>query len=278
MTWLHVDSSNLVHRVDFRYSSDGLFYNTPPQVTAQSLDKVILKCASDVQVLDGAKGNEIFKNCFIPSVRLWAGKKPGARTAIIVSSGALPELHIQDLVNKETRMEVYQNWSWTREDYVRSFKRARVDSNFGARVTKKRRVAETAPGDTLLDEEILADIDAKYFYAGGCARFFFGFSTEQVKGAIINAVNSLNKTNIAEVLTTGTCHVETRHQLISLFQHGDSGETRKNIVSQFAVQRLVEHAGEQAFALLYGMGSTNPSLRGGSLKPTFFFSVKGWLR
>jgi hypothetical protein len=195
-----------------------------------------------VLVLDGAKGTDMFKNILLPRVRIWAGKRRGERTAVLVSSGAVPELRTEDVSSEITNL-VFQNWSWTREEYVRALTLARPESNFGARVTKKRKVETTSGAvvvETDLDDEILADIDDKYFYAGGCARYFFGFSTEEVKDSITSAVNSLNRASIADVLNTGASHEETRHRLISFFRPDQNGDASKSIVSQFAVQKLVE--------------------------------------
>ena len=125
-----------------------------------------------------------------------------------------------------------------------------------------------------MNDGIISDIDDKDFYAGGCARYFFGFSTDDVKSDITSAVNSLNKTNIAEVLNTGTSHDETRHRLISLFRPNENGNDTKSIVSQFTVQKLVEHAGEKAILFLYGMGATNPAFDGWVFEADFFFQCK----
>jgi hypothetical protein len=249
VTWFHVDSTNLVHRVDFKYESDSVSYMAASLESIGTLGKRIVECTSAVLVLDGAKGTDIFKNNLLPGVRIWAGKKRGKRTAVLVSSSAVPEPRTED-VNPEIINKVFQNWSWTREEYVRAFKHARSESNFGARVTKKRKVETTSGavvGETDLDDGILADIDDKYFYAGGCARYFFGFSTQEVKESITDAVNSLNRTSIADVLSTGATHDETRHRLISFFRHDENGHGSKSIVSQFAVQKLVEFASEKAF-------------------------------
>jgi hypothetical protein len=250
VTWFHVTSTNLVYRVDFKFTSGDVSYIAPKREIISTLGASIMECESTVLVLDGAKGTEVFKSSLTPSVRLWAGNKAGTRTAVLVSSGAVQEPHIEDLVDEFTRSMVFQNWSWTREEYILSFKRAGTDSNFGEHVTKKRRVNTTSGavvGDTDLDDGILADIDDKFFYAGGCARYFFGFTTKQVIDSITSAVNSLHTSNIAEVLNTGTSHDETRHRLISFFKSNENGDASKSIVSQFAVQKLVEFASEKAF-------------------------------
>ncbi len=280
VTWFHVDSGNVVYRVDFEKKNSDVAYRTRGQKTINTLEEEIRDCTSAVLVLDGVKGNDTFKSSLSPSVRVWAGMQAGKRTAVLVSSGAAQELHIEDSVNSQTRNEMFQNWSWTLEDYVCAFKRARLNSNFGERVTKKRFV-ESTPGNTAavvgrtdLNDGILSDIDDKYFYAGGCARYFFGFSTDAVKSDITSAVNSLNKTNIAEVLNTGTSHDETRHRLISLFRPNENGNDTKSIVSQFTVQKLVEHAGEKAILFLYGMGATNPAFDGWVFEADFFFQCE----
>lgn len=307
-TWFHVDSGNLVYGVVFKKENGVVLYTTQGHGVVSALYTRITACKSTVLVLDGAKGTALFKNSLIPSVRVWAADKPGERTAVLVSSGAVPEIRIEDAVNLQTRYEVFQNWSWTRGEYIRAFKRATQNPNFGRLVLKKRRV-EAAPGDDVavanaasdavvvaaedsalvkevledtdgqseentLANEVLEDIDDKYFYAGGCARYFFGFSNEKVKDEIKKAVESLSKTNIAEVLSTGNNHSETRHRLVSFFQLNKNGDTCKSIVSQYAVQQLVEHAGEQAFIFLYGLGSANPSFDGWVFEADFFFQYK----
>jgi hypothetical protein len=89
-----------------------------------------------------------------------------------------------------------------------------------------------------------------------------------VKDSITSAVNSLNRTSIA------ASHEETRHRLISIFRHDKNGDASKSIVSQFAVQKLVEFHGEKAFAFLYGMGATNPAFDGWVFEADFFFKCK----
>jgi hypothetical protein len=273
VTWFHVNSTNLVHRVDFKCESREVSYMAPNLISIDNLQTSIVECTSAVLVLDGAKGTDIFKNRLLPEVRLWAGKKKGERTAVLVSSGAVPEARIEDVSSEIINM-VFQNWSWTLEEYVSAFKYARSGSNFGARVTKKRKVETTSGavvGETILCDGIMADIDDKYFYAGGCARYFFGFSTQQVKKSISDAVNSLSKTNIADVLNTGASHEETRHRLISFFRPNENGDASKSIVSQFAVQQLVQFHGESAFVFLYGLGATNPAFDGWVFEADFFF-------
>ena len=291
-TWFHVDSSSLVHCVEFiKKKNGGVSYTEPKQEVIKKLGGLIKKCTSTILVLDGVKSSDIFKNILSPAVRIWAGEKQGARTAVLIASGAFPEPRLEDAVSKTTRMDSVNIWSWTREEYIRAFKRARPNSNFGKRVSKKRRV-EATPGDAAamaneasengavaaednaLDDDLLEDIDDKYFYAGGCARYFFLFSTQQVKKEISNAVNTLKKTDIAEVLSTGSGHEENRHRLVSFFQSDENDEIRKSIVSQFAVQKLVEHAGEEAFIFLYGIGGTNPSFDGWVFEADFFFQYK----
>jgi hypothetical protein len=129
VTWFHVDSTNLVHRVDFKYKSDSVSYMAPSLESIMTFGKRIEECTSAVVVLDGAKGTDMFKNILLPGVRLWAGKKRGERTAVLISSGAVPEVRTEDVnVNSEIINTVFQNWSWTCEEYVHAFKRARSES------------------------------------------------------------------------------------------------------------------------------------------------------
>jgi hypothetical protein len=276
VAWFHVDSNNIVHRMVFKKNrgGGGVSYTRPEKVPIDKIQVHITKCTSTILVLDGVKSFDIFKNSIVPSVRVWAGKEPGARTAVLVSSGAFPEQRPEDAINLEIRNEVFQNWSWTRDDYVRACKRDRPDSNFSDRVRKKSRVAANAiSGDVVavpvadenaVDEALMEDLDDKFFYAGGCARFFFGFSTEDVKKQIVADVDSLRIAN----------NVETRHRLVSLFQSDETDGTRKSLMSQFAVQKLVDHAGEKAFIFLYGLGDSNPSFDGWIFEADFFFQYK----
>jgi hypothetical protein len=71
-----------------------------------TLGKRIVECTSAVLVLDGAKGTDIFKNNLLPGVRIWAGKKRGKRTAVLVSSSAVPEPRTED-VNPEIINKVF---------------------------------------------------------------------------------------------------------------------------------------------------------------------------
>lgn len=221
------------------------------------------------------------------------------------------------MVGTHTRFEIFRKYSWTLAEYYTSFKRARPDYDVGKKVSKRRKVstssgvvvpptmedsdenneitqnqeeeewilsAATDEG-TDLHEELLEEIDAKFYYAGHCARFFFGFEIDMVKEQIVESIEKLEVTNINQMLETGSKHRETRHRLVAYFQ-GDGGVAsdaqdttyRKCIVSQFAVEQLVERRGQSIFPFLYRIGSDNPSFNGCVFEADFSSSTKGLLR
>lgn len=282
-TWLHVSHRRrILYRVEFRRRKDGVVcYAEAEEQEFRFASGCIKNCSSAFLVFDGYRDQEAF-NVIDGAVQLWAGQKPGQRTAVIVSSYAF-SIKAEERVDKQTRAEDHQTFSWTYDEYLTSFRRARSDPDFGLQVSKRRKVesassnnttgtAEASP-DTTLDLEVLEDIDEKFYYAGGCARYFFGLSIGEVKRAIKDAVETLDKRNIGAVLQRGTNHPETHRQLLAFFED-DSGDVCKRIVSQFAVRQLVEHGQEHAFPVLYNAAYGNPSFEGWVFEADFFFQYK----
>ena len=88
-------------------------------------------------------------------------------------------------------------------------------------------------------------------------------------------METLDATNIGAVFQRGMNHPEQRHRLLAFFEDdSDESGVCRRIVSQFAVRQLVEHGQEHAFPVLYNVAYGNPSLKGGSLRLTFSFSIK----
>ena len=288
VSWYHVTDYKMVHRVDFVKSNDVLCYKKAPKEGFHTLAGHIEKCSADVLVVDGFRDIPAFENAGIRGrVRIWAGNKPGKRTAVIVSSYAF-KTKIEEKEDLETRVVEFQKLSWDRAEYlaahVADSKRVRPDPDFGMKRSKRRRIQLDGGDDealaaeasdqthTGLVEGLLEEIDEKYYYAGGCARYFFGFSVDEVQASLKDAVDALSKTDVREVLQRGSSHPESRHRLVAFFEEG--GVVRKRIVSQYAVRLLVEHMGEDSFPFLYSMGSDNPSFEGWVFEADFFFQYE----
>ncbi|CAB9531730.1 expressed unknown protein [Seminavis robusta] len=181
-TWLHVSHRRRVlYRVEFRRRKDGVVcYSEAEEEEFRFASGRIKNCSSAVLVFDGYRDQEAF-NVIDGAVQLWAGQKPGQRTAMIVSSYAF-SIKAEERVDKKTRAEEYEKFSLSYDEYLTSFKRARSDPDFGLQVSKRRKIessssdnATKASQGTVLDPEVLEDIDEKFYYAGGCARYFFGW-------------------------------------------------------------------------------------------------------
>jgi hypothetical protein len=139
---------------------------------------------------------------------------------------------------------IFRQWSWDLCEYQTAMK----NENFRSSVTAYM----DAPMDGFDGE-----IEAKFFYAGGSARYMFEFRTKEVQTQILNEVKKHGKT------TRDAFALGQIHSLFGLYEG-----CRYEIISEFAKSILIAQCGQEELIRL-GDHQFNDSIRG-SIFELFF--------
>ncbi|CAM6112238.1 unnamed protein product [Calypogeia fissa] len=125
-------------------------------------------------------------------------------------------------------VEEFLNESWTKEEYLSA-----VHKDFYERI--KENFDSTACRKTLKDE-----VNSKYYFSGGSARFMFATKTSNVIAVINHGVAQADNIEAYLPLTRGECSKSAMNRLISCYGNGgnDTISRRYEIVSQFAASKL----------------------------------------
>jgi hypothetical protein len=134
---------------------------------------------------------------------------------------------------------VFRQWSWKLEEY----QKAMENEDF-----RKRVEPVMDAGDEFFTDDVLA----KFFYAGGCARYMFHFSTATVKKRIDTAIRKQQQ-SFGEASSCLSLASVNR-----LF--GFKGPDTYDIISEYARNRMVEFFGEAELLNL----ARNPLIRDNS--------------
>ena len=145
---------------------------------------------------------------------------------------------------------VFRQWSWKLEEYQRA-------------MTKEDFRKRTEPLMDADHELFTDDVLAKFFYAGGCARYMFHFSTVTVKKRIDAAIRkqqlSFSRGEAASCLSLASVN--------RLF--GFKGPDTYDIISEYARNRMVDFFGEAELLNL----ARNPLIRDNSSTVGSLFEI-----
>ena len=169
-------------------------------------------------VLDGIRqesGNQ--QTMFKAGLRWFLGDETNRRYLCISSHGFRTKQSDQD--RPQNKIRVFKQWSWTLPEY-----RKALESKRFAESVEDVLDAPLIPGEE--PDKLLA----KYYYAGGCARYMFSFKTEEIKNSIEDAIDDIKKNH-------GTPSGPSIFELSSrLFQFHSYGRT--DIISEYASKRI----------------------------------------
>lgn len=121
-------------------------------------------------------------------------------------------------------------------------------------------------------------IRAKYYYAGGCCRYMFGYTTDQVKIKLNAAVDSLG--DVSTVASAAHRSPATVNRLFAMFKRG-SQDTVSSVISQYAATHIGVKSGPTAIQFFKTLQreNSNAALDGWMLEMLFFARIrKGGLR
>ncbi|KAL3672631.1 hypothetical protein V7S43_001926 [Phytophthora oleae] len=198
------------------------------------------------------------------------------RLVICSSMTTLGKRDKQDDIH--AKLEFFFMYSWTQDEYLEAIENEAfyktVEAKFDA-----TSVSEVS--DEGNKEEELCEGDKKkracqlkFYYAGGSCRFMFQFTTEEVKGILIEGVESaLNKTELV-TYCGGAFHTAAINRLYGM--QNDGTKSGRFPVSSYAASLFAHECGTDVIADLARRlnASNNPSVDGHLFEWLFFASVQ----
>jgi hypothetical protein len=168
--------------------------------------------------IDGVIDND---SIVVKEADRWNLSDPKNRRVVFLTSDGVPK-KFNGQQASEGDQATFRQWSWTLEEYHVALN----DS------TDRSRAILDAQHD-LIDDPV----DAKYFFAGGSARYMFGFPTTLVKDHIVDGINEhFRAINNGQALTT--ISPVSVHRIFAYF-----GPSRTTIISEFAQAKMLEQFG-----------------------------------
>ena len=172
-----------------------------------------------LMILDGIIGNQ---EEIEQRANGWCLLDNKLRYLVVLSSEGAKRRYNDDNVDYNGRA-LFRQWSWRLTEY----KVAMSNSAFFSSVAESMDAPEEFGDDP---------IDAKFFFAGGCARYMFGFGTELVKSRIDEAILEHHM-----ALRGGSSSPQSyfalgyEHRLFSFF-----GLNKHEILSEYVKQKLMQ--------------------------------------
>ena len=176
VTWIHVEKegSNTVTRTNCVVFSSGKSYSFfGKREDFESLIQMAenLPGKNELLIIDGLTHDTEFRPLH-NAAREWIDANREDRRLLIVSSMSYTEPRKTE-IDQKNRIKCFHQISWTFEEYKEAIKSKKFYSN----VQRALDASDTA-------KDILSRLGAKFFYAGGCARYMFQFTTAEVKHEI----------------------------------------------------------------------------------------------
>jgi hypothetical protein len=170
----------------------------------------------------------------------WVLADRNKRRLVLISSNGIQKRMKDEIRSRDIVCDFIQ-WSWTFEDYKAAMGFSGKLTDFHYSVDKYMDAAKSQEPAWV----------AKYFFAGGSARYMFSMPTDAVIEYLNDAVDD-QKAAISRCRTNGAFCLGSVNGLFSLFSHG-----RYQIISEYAEARMMEQMGSEELINL----SKHPILR-----------------
>ncbi|KAF1315760.1 hypothetical protein FI667_g15791, partial [Globisporangium splendens] len=117
-------------------------------------------------------------------------------------------------------------------------------------------------------------VESKYYYAGGCCRSMFYYTTVGVKRELDVALEST--TDIATISTTGHRASSSINRLFALFKRPNWGGNVSPVISEYVAASVAITCGPEAIKKFMSTQryASNPALDGWMLEMVFFASLR----
>jgi hypothetical protein len=246
VVWFH-STSKLITEVIIDGNADTLSYRW---VSQPELDEVIRLSACDFMVFDGLTG----KNSQSINTALGVWKRSGAARQFITTSSQAIKGTVEH--KEEAGIDNFSVPSWTLLQYERA---CEDDALFDE---VKQKLVCGAHDATTSKPELLR---AKYYYAGGCARWMFGFNFARFQTDFTTHWSSVGDYSSFFKGQTGEKAVNAVNHLRSIVKL-NNGDLKVFFVSKHVIAKYLADVDNQAafLELAYGKATEaqNPSFRG----------------
>ena len=210
----------------------------------------------------GGAGGDITK--VADTVKAWYESNYQLHVVFVLSS-----MGKATFLTKEARMYIRQKqftqWSWNKADYKLALSNAEFRNSVADQLKpadSNQRVPNDPPSTA---KNAMAYLRAKYFYAGGCARFMFNFSTEQVIGELNLALIQQNDVSALTNTLKGCSSSDSSHTLMSVF-----GPEHRDIVSDYVKHCIAKKTDTVPLLDFARRFELNPAMCGWIFEEFFF--------
>ena len=142
----------------------------------------------------------------------------------------------------------FQQTTWTFEDYLKAISNPR----FRDSVLRSLSVEPSESHDT---QTVTRKLKAKHHYAGGCARFMFGYTTDEVISVIEDTICEIRSPDKLAAITTAIADESLKRSLLECFRKRTTGEysalnhrvfisdyVKDLVAKQIGVDNLIQNA------------------------------------
>jgi hypothetical protein len=182
----------------------------------------------------------------------------------------LSPMGMATFLTKEARMYIrekrFTQWSWKKSDYRLALGNAEFRKSVADQLVPadaKRVLPNDRPHSTAKNS--MAYLKAKYFYAGGCARYMFDFSTEQVIGELNLALIQQKDVSALTNTLKGCSGSDLSHTLMSVF-----GPEHRDIVSDYVKHCIAKKTDTVPLLDFARRFELNPAMCGWIFEEFFF--------
>jgi KaiC/GvpD/RAD55 family RecA-like ATPase len=194
----------------------------------------------------------------------WRNSDTESRRLVVVCSMASrykSKSHDDDRLN----LKVYYVYSWTKEEYLQAvqndefFNTVREHLDASCNIRNSSPQANVEVNSESVEEVSRSDlVESKYYFAGGCSRFMFGYTTARI---IVTVNESISNTTDLVAYMKNTIGDQSSSVINRLFGLSPGRQFRKkHFVSEFAATEIAMYLGSKSLRNLAFMIKKNSNL------------------
>lgn len=209
-------------------------------------------------VIDGIAGESRFRAISCES-RKWLKEDSASRRLLYVSSmgwSGTPDRH----VDRDIKIGIFEQWSWTYDEYVASIQNPEFSRSVEG-------ILDASASALSIENKL----EAKFFLAGGCARYMFEWSSDDIRHDTDDILETIGDVRQLTKSYLGVRNSQIRNRLLALYP----GKQRR-INSKYAEIRIATMLGPNGVRTLARSFwlNGNPGIKGLCLE-SFFFACIG---
>jgi hypothetical protein len=237
------------------------------------VERLLKNCAVDVLILDGVKNGTKYgaePGTFLRLAQRLTGDFWFGRRLILLSSVQVSQRKARDYLSYQdssgndfnySSKTIYMK-SWSLEEYQLAFQ-----LNDESLWTSSKALFPNL-------EDKSAAIKAKYFYAGGSARWMFGLDVEEIEWSIDEGLKRFTDAKAVLAGLHGQNASDTPNSVFQILDVSEDWFPVYAIVSQYALRSLAQTVGSEIFTIARSVAPSNSSYLGIIFEEEFEFHVK----